>query len=78
MEALGAKIIRTPTTAPYDSPESHIGVALKLNKEIKNSHILDQYANPNNPLAHYHYTAEEILKQCNGKVDMVVIGAGII
>lgn len=35
-----------------------------------------QYANPSNPLAHYEGTAEEILEQCDGKVDMVVISAG--
>ncbi len=49
LEALGAEIIRTPTEAAWDAPESHIGVALKLNKELKNSHILDQYNNPANP-----------------------------
>jgi len=38
--------------------------------------ILDQYGNPDNPLAHYDGTAEEILQQCDGKVDMVVVGAG--
>lgn len=38
-------------------------------------HLL-QYRNPGNPLAHYDCTAEEILKQCGGKVDMVVAGAG--
>jgi len=32
--------------------------------------------NPDNPLAHYDGTAEEILNQCDGKVDMVVVGAG--
>lgn len=76
LKALGAEIIRTPTEAAFDSPESHIGVALRLNKEIPNSHILDQYANPSNPLAHYDGTAEEIWEQCEGKVDMVVLSAG--
>jgi len=76
LKALGAQIIRTPTEAAFDSPESHIGVAKKLNSEIPNSHILDQYANPSNPLAHYDGTAEEILDQTDGKVDMVVITAG--
>lgn len=42
LKALGAEIIRTPTEAAFDSPESHIGVARRLNQEIKNSHILDQ------------------------------------
>lgn len=35
-----------------------------------------QYRNPGNPLAHYDGTAEEILAQCEGQVDMVVVGAG--
>ena len=76
LEALGAKIIRTPTEASWDSPESHIGVAKKLQSELPNAHILDQYANEDNPLAHYYGTAQEILDDLNGKVDMVVIGAG--
>lgn len=76
LKALGAEIVRTPTEAAFDSPESHIGVANKLNKELPNSHILDQYANPSNPLAHYDCTAEEILEQCDGKLDMIVLGAG--
>lgn len=76
LKALGAQIIRTPTEAAFDSPESHIGVAKRLNKEIPNSHILDQYANPSNPLAHYDGTAEEILAQTGGKIDVIVMGAG--
>ena len=61
LEALGAKIVRTPSEESFDSPESHIGVAKKLQKKIPNSHILDQYANPSNPEAHYDGTAQEIL-----------------
>jgi len=76
LKGLGAQIIRTPTEAAWDSPESHIGVAKKLNSEIPNSHILDQYGNPSNPLAHYDGTAEEIWNQTDGKVDMVVLTAG--
>ena len=76
LKALGAQIIRTPTEAAWDSPESHIGVATRLNREIPNSHILDQYSNPGNPLAHYDQTAEELLDQCDGRIDAVVMGAG--
>jgi cystathionine beta-synthase len=47
LKALGAQIIRTPTEAAWDAPESHIGVARKLNKEIPNSHILDQVCGKN-------------------------------
>lgn len=76
LRALGATIIRTPTQAAWDSPESHIGVAKRLLKEIPNSHILDQYTNENNPLAHEFGTAEEIWEQTGGKITAVVAGAG--
>lgn len=76
LEALGATIYRTPTEAAWDSPESHLSLAKKLNEEIPNSHILDQYANPENPRIHYETTGQEIWDDMNGKIDMVVIGAG--
>jgi threonine dehydratase len=76
LKALGAEIVRTPTEAAWDAPESHIGVAKRLNAEIPNSVILDQYANPYNPIAHFDHTAEEIYRACDGKIDMFVAGAG--
>jgi cystathionine beta-synthase len=76
LEALGAEIIRTPTEAPSHSPESHIGVALRLQKELPNAHILDQYSNPANPDAHYHGTGAEILQDLDNQVDMVIMTTG--
>ncbi|KAG5683862.1 hypothetical protein PVAND_013124 [Polypedilum vanderplanki] len=76
LKALGAEIIRTPTEAAYDNPDSLIAVAQRLQKEIPNSWIPDQYRNCGNPLAHYDGTGAEILYQLDGKVDMVVLGAG--
>jgi cystathionine beta-synthase/cysteine synthase A len=76
MEALGAEIIRTPTEAPHDSPESLIGVAKRLNEEIENSIIPDQYKNPDNPLAHYYGTGAEIWEDFGESLDLVVLGAG--
>uniref|UniRef100_A0A1I8GUQ0 Cystathionine beta-synthase n=1 Tax=Macrostomum lignano TaxID=282301 RepID=A0A1I8GUQ0_9PLAT len=76
LRALGAEIVRTPTAASFDSAESHIGVAKRLLQEMPNAHILDQYTNPSNPLAHYDGTAEELLEACNNQIDMVVAGAG--
>ncbi|KAL9067628.1 MAG: hypothetical protein Q9157_006758 [Trypethelium eluteriae] len=83
LRALNAEIIRTPTAAAYDSPESHIGVARRLQKELPNAHILDQYGNPENPAAHEKGTAQEIWTQTReleeagvGRLRMVVAGAG--
>ena len=76
LTALGAKVIRTRTEAAFDDPDSLIGIAKKLNKEIPNSHILDQYGNMNNPNAHYKYTAQEIIDDFPNGLDMIVCGVG--
>ncbi|KAJ1720657.1 cystathionine beta-synthase [Coemansia erecta] len=76
LRALGAQIIRTPTEAAWDSPQSHISVANRLHKEIPDSIILGQYTSPYNPVAHYDTTAEEILRACGNQLDMLVLGAG--
>lgn len=76
LEALGAKIYRTPTEAASDSPESHISLAKKLQREIPHSHILDQYKNPSNPAVHYEKTAQEILDDAGDTLAMVVISVG--
>ena len=76
LKSLGAQVIRTRTEAAWNDPDSLIGVAKKLNKEIPNSHILDQYANPSNPNAHYKYTAQEIINDFPDGLDMIVCGVG--
>lgn len=76
LKSLGAEVIRTPTLAPFDSAESHLGVAIRLSREIPNAVILDQYSNPSNPIAHYDQTAEEIYRQTGGRLDYIVAGVG--
>lgn len=76
LECLGATIYRTPTEAAWDDPESHISLAKRLQKEIPNSHILDQYANPDNPDAHYEETAQEIIDDFGNDLHMLVAGVG--
>ena len=76
LKALGAEIVRTPTEAAWNSPDSHIEIAKKMNKEIPNSHILDQYSNPANPDVHYENTAQEILDDFDDSLQMVVAGVG--
>ncbi|KAJ7760553.1 tryptophan synthase beta subunit-like PLP-dependent enzyme [Mycena metata] len=88
LRALGAEVVRTPTEAAWDSPESHIGrVAKKLQRKIPGGIILDQYRNVNNPLIHELSTGPEIIeavvstpstpeRPSSGKVDVVVCGAG--
>lgn len=76
MKALGAEIIRTPTEAQWNDEDSHISLSAELASTSENAHVLDQYLNAGNPLAHFEGTATEMINQCNGKLDVVVVGAG--
>lgn len=76
LERLGAIIYRTPSDVASEHPDSHISLAKRLNYDIPNSYILDQYANPNNPLAHYNGTAQEIIDDFADGLHMVVVPVG--
>ncbi|CAH1797456.1 unnamed protein product [Owenia fusiformis] len=76
MRAEGVELVRTPTIASYESPESAYRVAYKLADIVPNSVVLDQYRSASNALAHYDGTAEEILDACDDKLDMLVISTG--
>lgn len=76
MKALGAQVIRCLTDVPVDSPDSYVGTAKRMNEQTPDSIFLNQYSNVSNPLAHYDTLGEEIYQQCDGKLDLVVIGAG--
>merc|ERR1712137_1129821 len=58
-----------------DAEDSHIFLSARLAKEL-NGHVLDQYINPGNPLAHYDGTGEEIVEQTGGKLDYMIMSAG--
>jgi cysteine synthase len=76
LERLGATIYRTRTEAAWNDPDSHISLAKELQHQIPNSHILDQYANPENPNAHYKGTAEEIIEDFGQDLHMLVATVG--
>jgi cystathionine beta-synthase len=76
MKRLGASIIRTPTEAAWNAPDSHITLAARLQKAIPNSYVLDQYKNRGNPLAHYENTAEEIIEQTGADFTHICLSAG--
>ena len=73
MKAYGAELILTEGSKGM---KGAIEKAEELNKTIENSVIIGQFVNPNNPMAHEKTTAQEILKDTDNKVDMVVAGVG--
>uniref|UniRef100_A0A1S4N1T6 cystathionine beta-synthase n=1 Tax=Pediculus humanus subsp. corporis TaxID=121224 RepID=A0A1S4N1T6_PEDHC len=75
LKALGAKVLRIPK-GDLGTENCIFNVSQKVCRETPHSIILDQFRNPSNPLAHYERTAEEILYQCDGKIDGIVAAAG--
>jgi len=72
MKAYGADIILTPAAG---SMEAAIDLAREMETAGKGL-ILDQFANPDNPLAHYESTGPEIWKDTFGKVTHFVSAMG--
>lgn len=72
MTAYGAELILTPKDG---SMELARDVAMKLQAEGEGV-VLDQFANSDNPLAHYETTGPEIWRDTNGKVTHFVASMG--
>ena len=72
MKAYGAEIILTPAEK---SMEGAIDLARAMQTEGK-GWILDQFSNPDNPLAHYEGTAPEIWRDTEGKITHFVSAMG--
>jgi len=76
LKAVGAEVIVCPTNVEPDDPRSYYSVARRLEKEIPNSYLCNQYDNLANRLAHYETTGPEIWEQTEGKITHVVCTAG--
>jgi len=76
LRAYGAEVVITPTSVAPDSPESYNGVADRLAREIPGAVRPNQFANRNNPEAHYLSTGPEIWEDTDGKIDVLVAGMG--
>lgn len=73
VKAYGATVDLTPGK---DGMKGAIERANQLKAEIPGSVILQQFENPANPQAHYKTTAEEIWRDTDGQIDIIVAGAG--
>ena len=73
LKALGAELVLTPA---YEGMAGAISKANELAKEIGDAYIPQQFENPANPEVHRRTTAEEIIRDTDGKVDFFVAGIG--
>ena len=73
IKAYGAELVLTDGSKGMAGA---IAKAEELAKEIPDSFIPGQFTNPENPAMHFATTGPEIYSDTDGKVDIVVIGAG--
>jgi cysteine synthase A len=73
LQAYGAELVLTEGSKGM---QGAVDKACELHQEIKNSFIPQQFKNPANPQIHEQTTAQEIWKDTDGKVDIVIAGVG--
>jgi cysteine synthase A len=73
LKALGAELVLTPGAQGMSGA---VAEAERLAKSTPNSFMPNQFANPANPQAHRKTTAEEIWRDTDGRVDILVAGVG--
>jgi len=72
MRAYGAELILTPKAGGMEAARD---IAERMRAEGKGT-ILDQFANPDNPLAHYRTTGPEIWRDTEGRITHFVSAMG--
>jgi cysteine synthase B len=72
MRAYGAELVLTPKAGGMEAARD---IAERMRAEGKGT-ILDQFANPDNPLAHYRTTGPEIWRDTEGRVTHFVSAMG--
>lgn len=75
LRAMGADVILTRSDVVKGHPEYYQDVGRAIAEE-KGAYFINQFGNPDNPLAHEQTTAPEIFDQLDGDVDAIVLGAG--
>ncbi len=75
LRAMGAEVVLTRSDVAKGHPEYYQDLGRSIAEE-KGAYFINQFGNPDNPLAHRTTTAPEILEQMDGDVDAIVMGVG--
>ncbi|HEY3716773.1 MAG TPA: cystathionine beta-synthase [Jatrophihabitantaceae bacterium] len=76
LRAYGADVVVCPTAVAPEHPDSYYSTANRLTTTTPGGWSPNQYANVNNPRAHYESTGPEIWEQTEGRVTHFVAGIG--
>ena len=75
LRAMGAEVILTRSDVGRGHPEYYQDLGKSIAEE-RGAYFINQFGNPDNPLAHETGTAPEILEQMGGDLDAIVLGVG--
>ncbi|MEX0976245.1 MAG: pyridoxal-phosphate dependent enzyme [Woeseia sp.] len=75
LRAMGAEVVLTRSDVSRGHPEYYQDLGQRIADE-KGAYFVNQFGNPDNPLAHERTTAPEILEQMDGDLDAIVLGVG--
>ena len=76
LKAMGAEVILTRSDVAKGHPDYYQDLAARIASETPGAYFINQFGNPDNPLAHRQTTGPEILEQMEGRVDAIVFGCG--
>ncbi len=76
LHGLGADVRITRTDVDKHHPDNYVNLAKRIASETPGAWMVDQFSNPNNPVAHEQTTGPEIYEQMQGRVDAIVCGVG--
>ncbi len=75
LRAMGAEVVLTRSDVGKGHPEYYQDLGRSIAKE-KGAYFINQFGNPDNPLAHEKTTGPEILEQAGDDLDAIVLGVG--
>ena len=76
LKAMGAEVVLTRSDVAKGHPEYYQDLAARIAEETPGAYFINQFGNPDNPIAHESTTGPEIFEQLDGKVDAIVFGCG--
>ena len=76
LRAMGAEVVLTRSDVPRGHPEHYLDMAERIARETPDAYYINQFGNPDNPLAHATVTGPEIWAQMAGDMDAIVFGVG--
>ncbi len=75
LRAMGAEVVLTRSDVGKGHPEYYQDLGKSIAAD-KGAYFINQFGNPDNPLAHETTTAPEIFEQMDGDLDAIVLGVG--